>query len=129
PRPLFAHAPPPHQTYTLSLHDALPISVYYPNDTHWTDEGSVAMTMTLVENLRPGLTQGWRVVPGGAYTSSADLPKMIGREGSKTSISYSVMPDGQTNRTTVLALDIDRPVRRQQPAVPGTITEPTLVFG
>lgn len=103
--------------------------VYYPNDTHWTDEGSVAMTMTLVENLRPGLTQGWRVVPGGAYTSSADLPKMIGREGSKTSISYSVMPDGQTNRTTVLALDIDRPVRRQQPAVPGTITEPTLVFG
>lgn len=103
--------------------------VYYPNDTHWTDEGSVAMTMTLVENLQPGLTQNWQVVPGGMYSSSADLPKMIGRSGTKTSVRYAVMPDGQTNRTTLLALDIDRPVRRQLPPVPGSISEPTLVFG
>lgn len=103
--------------------------VYSPNDTHWTDEGSVAMTMSLVEQLQPGTTSKWQVMATGTYSSSADLPPMIGRADTKTNTSYFVLPDGQTNRTGLLTPNIDTPQRRVQPPMSGTIGDRTLVFG
>lgn len=103
--------------------------VYSPNDTHWTDEGSVALAMSLVEQLQPGTTAKWQMLAGGTYTSSADLPRMIGQNGSKTNTQYIVMPDGQTNRTGLLTENIDKPQRRVQTPMNGTVTDRTLVFG
>lgn len=102
---------------------------YPPNDTHWTDDGSVAMTMSLVEHLRPGLTSGWRVVPNGVHSGSADLPPMIGRTGTKTTVRYMVMPDGETNRVGQFHAEIGTAQRSAQPNIQGSVPERTLIFG
>jgi hypothetical protein len=73
--------------------------VYGPQDGHWSDEGGVIMAERLAEQLRPGITSSWRVVPGQKWTVPADLPPLIDRTGTTGGMSYSIMPDGTTNLT------------------------------
>lgn len=102
---------------------------YSPNDTHWTDEGSVLMTRQIVEQLSPGTSAMWRVTPAGTYTSSADLATMLGKSQTKTNTRYQIRPNGLTENTDRIAKDTDDPVRRTGPAINGVVGGSTLMFG
>jgi hypothetical protein len=40
--------------------------VYYPADTHWSQEGGLAMTYALADRVEPGITRTWHVAPTGS---------------------------------------------------------------
>ena len=105
-------------------------SVYPPNDTHWRDEGSLVMTRSLAEAVRPGATRTWRSDPLSEYTINADLPPLLGKRGeTKTNVLYDLRPDGRTDRTAETIGNIDTPAYRVSNPVAGTVAEQVLVFG
>lgn len=103
--------------------------MYPPTDTHWSDEGSVLMTRSIAETVRPGSTRTWKVSPNGQYSSPADLLPMIGETGDKTETSYALMPDGKTDRTTKNLKSINHPVGHSWKPIAGTTKDRTIVFG
>lgn len=102
---------------------------YYPNDTHWTDEGAVMLTREIAEAIEPGVTRQWQSRGIGWITGTADLPTMLGRTEDKMTIRYVLEPDGKTDRTKPPLLDYDRPVHYTAPSGEGTVDAPTLVVG
>ncbi|PXY31144.1 alginate O-acetyltransferase AlgX-related protein [Prauserella muralis] len=103
--------------------------VYYPNDTHWMDEGALAMTRVLAEAVQPGITDSWVVEGDGWITAGADLPPMIGRSEQKTTIKYDLRPDGETDRTRDQLPHLEEPVHQTAPPMDGTVNDPALVLG
>ncbi|TNC28001.1 alginate O-acetyltransferase AlgX-related protein [Amycolatopsis alkalitolerans] len=103
--------------------------VYTPDDTHWTDEGSLSLTRNVAEAVQPGVTKTWRSPAIGSYTGSADLPKLIGKSGTKTSVLYNLLPDGATNRAGPIITDIETPSVHDSAPITGTVNTKTLVYG
>lgn len=103
--------------------------VYPPRDTHWTDEGGLTLTRNVAEAVQPGITKTWQSPAVGSYTGSADLPKLLGRSGDKTSVLYNLSPDGGTSRAGPIITDIDTPWRHTAAHTTGTIDKKTLVYG
>jgi alginate O-acetyltransferase complex protein AlgJ len=103
--------------------------VYPAKDTHWRDEGSLVLTRTIAEAVRPGVTQTWQSAPIDAYTSLADLPTLLGRQEEKQSTRYDLRPDGHTNRAAPYVADTDEPAYRISAPMPETVNKRTLIFG
>lgn len=103
--------------------------IYPPTDTHWSDEGSILMTRSIAEAITPGLTRTWKTTPSGTYNSPADLLPMIGETGTKTETSYTIMPDGRTNRTAPAIRNMNRPVGHTAKPITGTTRKRTIMFG
>ncbi|WP_342779455.1 alginate O-acetyltransferase AlgX-related protein [Amycolatopsis cihanbeyliensis] len=102
---------------------------YASNDTHWRDEGSIVLTRSLAEAIRPGITDGWVTRPDGTYTAPSDLPTVLGRREEKTNMRYELRPDGRTNIHGPYIPDTDTPVRTKRAPLPGMVEKPTLIFG
>ncbi|MEV4598847.1 hypothetical protein AB0K15_15715 [Amycolatopsis sp. NPDC049253] len=122
--------------HSLDLRPALAASaarvghpIYAPNDTHWRDEGGLVLTRTVAEAVQPGVTKSWLSTPDGTYDGVADLPLLIGKSGTKSNTQYTLEPDGVTDRAAGFISNIDTPVHRTSAPLPGTIAEPTLVYG
>lgn len=103
--------------------------VYTPNDTHWTDEGGLSLTRNVADAVQPGVTQTWKSPPIGTYTGVADLPKLIGKSGTKTSVLYNLDPDGRTDRAGPIVTDIETPAVHTAAPITGTVNKKTLVYG
>lgn len=102
---------------------------YFPQDSHWTHEGAMVMVKRLAETVRPGVTTTWRSTPAGSYSGPADLPPLIGRKGEKVGRSYTLAPDGLTNRSRPSTFNLNRPVRFATEPLDGVIDQPTAVLG
>jgi acetyltransferase AlgX (SGNH hydrolase-like protein) len=102
--------------------------VYPPNDTHWGDEGGLVMAAAAANAVQPGVTQTWKWDQVGSYTTSADLPPLLGKQGDKTNVVYDLKPDGVTNRAGKIT-EIDTPVVSDTPPVTGMVNQKTLVYG
>lgn len=103
--------------------------VYFPQDSHWTNEGALTMLEQIAEELEPGVTDDWEISRRGERQSTADLPPLIGQEGKNDSTSYRLRPDGQTDRTASAVNDLREPVRRTSDPLDGMIQRPTLLLG
>lgn len=102
--------------------------VYFPQDSHWNFAGGFTMTRELAERLRPGVTGTWRSTLGPQWTSSADLPRLIGRTGTNRAIMYGLAPDGKADRTNFTNLDFNQTLTYQTAPAPGTIDAPVTMF-
>ncbi|GDY30804.1 alginate O-acetyltransferase AlgX-related protein [Gandjariella thermophila] len=93
--------------------------VYYPQDTHWTDEGAMMLAADLAEHLQPGVTRTWAThQQPQEYAAPSDLPKLIGRSGTNHAHVYALAPDGQQDRTQQLTFPFDHPT--ETTTAPGT---------
>jgi hypothetical protein len=88
--------------------------LYSPNDTHWTFEGGMTMTYALAEALRPGVTSSWLANPGRIEPWPADIALYLGKSEDRHLHTYSLAPDGQTDRTNYVASDFRTPLRLTQ---------------
>lgn len=73
--------------------------IYYQQDTHWTDEGSLVMTKALAEHLQPGISRTWFSVLTTTGSANADLPPLMGESAKRPAYLYSLAPVGWGNRT------------------------------
>nr|WP_242613352.1 hypothetical protein [Herbihabitans rhizosphaerae] len=104
--------------------------VYHQQDTHWTDEGSVAMVRAVAEHLSPGVTATWQVSDGKPWSGGADLATMVGKRAKKEGMAYEIRPDGFNNRSQdPVKPGMAQPTHRQSDPVGGTIDKPTTVIG
>jgi alginate O-acetyltransferase complex protein AlgJ len=103
--------------------------VYYPADTHWSQEGGVAMTYALADRVVPGVTGTWQVAPSGSISWPDDISPLIGRSSSHPITTYSLIPDaGQRDRTNSVAADFRVPLRLTSAPAPGTVTAPVRMI-
>lgn len=103
--------------------------VYYRNDTHWTDEGSLTMVRSIAEKIAPGVTATWRTPEETRFSIPADLPPLIGHRGNREGVLYQLQPAGRENRTQPPELNLLHVVHRTSDPTPGTVTRPVLVLG
>jgi hypothetical protein len=99
---------------------------YDPDDTHWTFEGGVTMTYALAEKVAPGTTSSWLVQPGKIAPWPADIALFLGEHVDRKLQTFTLAPDGKTDRARYVASDFRSPLRLTQPntaqAVPGVVT-------
>jgi hypothetical protein len=103
--------------------------VYYKQDTHWNDLGSLVMLGAVANQIRPGITSTWQSVPDGVVKPGADLPPMIASTGLDTEIHYSLGPDGGADRTGPTLADMPKATKFGGPPTTGMVTEPTALLG
>ena len=103
--------------------------LYFVKGTHWNHRAAIILTRTLAEALRPGITDTWRIKPARRFTSSADLPPMLGREGPRTGTIYEVRPNGRTDRTVDNIESINEPVRHRASPLDSTVNASTVMLG
>ena len=103
--------------------------MYFPLDSHWTNEGALEMVRQIAERLEPGVSDDWEITERGTRKATADLPPLIGREGTNKAISYRLAPDGETDRTARAINDLREPVRRTTEPLDGMVERPTLLLG
>lgn len=87
------------------------LPIYHRLDSHWTDAGALVMVSELAEELRPGVSAGWRTEQSKTLRYRADLPTMIGRNVTEEAHSYSLAPDGRQDRTRPYITDMRGPVQ------------------
>lgn len=102
--------------------------VYYPSDTHWGQDGGLAMTYTLAEQVQPGITRTWQVAPTGSTLWPDDISPLIGRREEHSIPTYSLAPDGQADRTRSIASDFRIPLRLTSAPAAGTISRPVRMI-
>lgn len=88
--------------------------VYWPFDTHWTQEGAMVMVRAMAEAVLPGSTASWRVEPSEVQQSVGDLTRMLGREREFGVQTYTLAPDGSAVRSRDVRTDLMEPVRLTQ---------------
>jgi alginate O-acetyltransferase complex protein AlgJ len=104
--------------------------VYHKLDTHWTDEGALALTRLVAENTKPGITGTWRTRIGDEWADNADLPPLLARTGKKKGEYYSLLPNGRNDRTQEMNYEYNtRVVHFGSGAVTGTISDKTMLLG
>ncbi|MCA1671152.1 MAG: hypothetical protein LC799_02730, partial [Actinobacteria bacterium] len=101
---------------------------YYPADTHWSPEGGLAMTYVLAEQIKPGVTRAWQVAPAGSRPWPDDISPLLGRSGERTIPTYSLAPDGRSDRTSSVASDFRTPLRLTSQPAPGTVGRPVRMI-
>ncbi|MGH3999755.1 MAG: alginate O-acetyltransferase AlgX-related protein, partial [Pseudonocardiaceae bacterium] len=67
---------------------------YYPADTHWSQEGGLAMTYALADQVQAGITRTWQLAPAGLISWPDDISPLIGRSGEREIATYSLAPAG-----------------------------------
>ncbi|MBV9161709.1 MAG: hypothetical protein JO309_09735 [Pseudonocardiales bacterium] len=102
--------------------------VYYPADTHWSQEGGVAMTYALADRVQPGITRTWHVASAGSIPWPDDISPLIGHSGEHTIPTYSLAPTGQANRTRSIASDFRVPLRLTSAPAAGTVNQPVRMI-
>jgi hypothetical protein len=103
--------------------------VYWPNDTHWKDEGALTMTRSLAEAVQPGVSSSWQITPSRDYTLDADLPLLLGKTGKKSNRLYELRPDGAQNRAVEFDKDSDVIAHQNSTPITGTVNQRTLIYG
>lgn len=104
--------------------------IYYPQDTHWTDLGSLDMLRTVADRIQPGVSIPWRTAPNGLVVRPADLPPLVGQSGVDLGVRYALRPDGTHDLTGPARENLARPVHfGAGKPVPGMITEPATLLG
>ena len=103
--------------------------VYFPLDSHWTQEGALEMVRVLAERIQPGVSRTWRIEPKNQPTvADADLPPLIGQTGQNTGYRYRLWPDGETERTVPGTADLRTPVHATSSHLPGMVRSKTLLL-
>ncbi|MGH3786700.1 MAG: alginate O-acetyltransferase AlgX-related protein [Pseudonocardiaceae bacterium] len=102
--------------------------VYYPADTHWSQEGGLAMTYALADRVAPGITGTWQVTPTGSIQWPDDISPLIGRSGERAISTYSLAPTGQPDRTRSVASDFRSPLRLISAPAVGTVNQPVRMI-
>ena len=102
--------------------------VYYPADTHWSQEGGLAMTYALADRVEPGITRTWHVAPTGSIQWPDDISPLIGRSGERTISTYSLGPTGQPDRTRSIASDFRSPLRLISAPAVGAVGQPVRMI-
>lgn len=103
--------------------------VYYRQDTHWNDLGSLVMLRAVANHIQPGITGTWQSVPDGVVRPGADLPPMIASTGRDVEIHYTLGPDGGADRTGPTLAAMPTPVRFTSPPTNGMVSEPVALLG
>ncbi len=101
---------------------------YAPADTHWSQEGGLAMTYALADRVVPGITRTWQGAPSGVIPWPDDLPPLIGRSSVRQLATYSLAPDGRLDRTRSIASDFRVALRLTSEPAPGTVTVPVRMI-
>jgi hypothetical protein len=104
------------------------VPVYNQFDTHWTDAGSLVMVRAVAEEIQPGISRTWQVKPGQVREYQADLPRLIGREGTDRIRMYSLAPDGRQDRTQAYADYMHVPVRFASAPTRGMVQLPVAMI-
>ncbi len=102
---------------------------YFPQDSHWTNEGALEMVRQMAERVEPGVTDDWKIVKKGQQHSTADLPPLVGRSGENNGSAYRFYPDGKHDRTAGSLGDLRKPVHRTSRPLDGMVDRPTLLLG
>jgi alginate O-acetyltransferase complex protein AlgJ len=102
--------------------------VYYPTDTHWSQEGGVAMTYALAEAVQPSITRTWQVAPAGSTPWPDDISPLIGRSAEHTIPMYSLAPAGRSDRTRSIPSDFRVPLRLASAPAAGTVGQPVRMI-
>ncbi|HEY7595727.1 MAG TPA: hypothetical protein VH969_21430 [Actinophytocola sp.] len=103
--------------------------VYFPLDSHWTDEGALTMVRQLADRIEPGVSENWRIERSETHEASADLPPLIGKQGENKAPSFRLLPDGETDRTGTHLKDPRKPIRRSSEPIDGMVDKSTLLLG
>ncbi|MGB8201508.1 MAG: hypothetical protein WCF33_17760, partial [Pseudonocardiaceae bacterium] len=102
--------------------------VYYPGDTHWSQEGGLAMTYALADRVHPGITRTWQVAPTGSTPWPDDISPLIGRRDTHSIPTYSLAPAGQADRTRSIPSDFRVPLRLTSAPAAGTVDRPVRMI-
>ncbi|HWM07331.1 MAG TPA: hypothetical protein VNP92_33775 [Actinophytocola sp.] len=102
--------------------------VYYPADTHWSQEGGLAMTYALADRIESGITRTWHVASAGSTPWPDDISPLIGRSGERAIPTYSLAPGGLVDRTRSIASDFRVPLNLTSAPVPGTVGQPVRMI-
>lgn len=102
--------------------------VYYPADTHWSHEGGLVLTYALAEEMSPGVTRTWRAAPNGDIPWPDDISPLMGRSGERRIGTYSLAPDGVTDRTQSAVSDFRVPMELRSTPVAGTVNTPVRMI-
>jgi alginate O-acetyltransferase complex protein AlgJ len=102
--------------------------VYYPDDTHWSQEGGLAMTYALADRVTSGITRSWQVATSGTIAWPDDISPLVGRSSEHPLPTYSLVPGGQADRTRSIASDFRTPLRLSSPPVAGTVGQPVRMI-
>lgn len=103
--------------------------IYYPQDTHWTDLGSLEMLRSVADTIQPGVSIGWRSAPDGLVSRPADLPPIIGQTGLDIGAHYALRPDGTHDRVGRSHEDLSGPTHFGGAPLPGMINQPVTLLG
>jgi alginate O-acetyltransferase complex protein AlgJ len=103
--------------------------VYYPQDTHWTNEGALEMIKGVATEIKPGIAAGWHIDQKDRTTGTADLPRLMGDEGTNQITNYRLRPDGRYDRARKSTAQLEEAKHYEAKRLPGMITQPTAVFG
>lgn len=109
--------------------DVLDRPLYFPLDSHWTDEGALTMVRQVADRLDTGVSESWKLRRAGVSTAEADLPRLIGQHGENHATNYRLLPDGRTDRTGKHLDDPRKPVHRTSKPIKGMVRQPTLLLG
>ncbi len=102
--------------------------VYYPADTHWSQEGGLAMTYALADRVQSGITQTWQVAPAGWIPWPDDISPLLGRGGERAIPTYSLAPAGLPDRTRSIASDFRVPLNLTSAPAAGTVGQPVRMI-
>lgn len=102
--------------------------VYYPADTHWSQEGGLAMTYALADRITSGITQSWQIAPAGSIPWPDDISPLIGRSGERAIPTYSLAPAGLPDRTRPVTSDFRVPLYLSSAPAAGTIDRPVRMI-
>jgi hypothetical protein len=103
--------------------------VYYPQDTHWTTEGALEMVKTVATEVKPGITKTWKIQQKEKTTGVADLPPLIGKDGTNQITNYRLRPDGRYDRARGNTAELAAPRHYESKRLTGMINTPTAVIG
>jgi hypothetical protein len=102
---------------------------YYPADTHWSQEGGLAMTYALADRVRPGVTRTWQGALSGSIPWPDDISPLLGRRGVHEIATYSLAPAaGEGDRTRSVTSDFRVPLRLISAPAAGTVKAPVRMI-
>ncbi|HEX2289737.1 MAG TPA: hypothetical protein VHH53_05980 [Pseudonocardiaceae bacterium] len=102
--------------------------VYYPADTHWSQEGGLAMTYAVADRIASGITQSWQIAPAGSIPWPDDISPLIGRSGERAIPTYSLAPAGLPDRTRPVISDFRVPLHLSSAPAAGTVDRPVRMI-
>jgi alginate O-acetyltransferase complex protein AlgJ len=103
--------------------------VYYPQDTHWTNEGALEMVKGVATEIKPGIATGWKTDVKERTTGTADLPPLMGEKGENKITNYRLRPDGRYDRVRKSTASLEEAKHYESKRLSGMLSQPTAVFG